>query len=51
MKKSILITGVSGVGKTSISQKLNEMGYRAYDMDSEPELFSMVDKKNRIASC
>ena len=48
MKKSILITGVSGVGKTSISQRLNKMGYKAYDMDSEPELFSMIDKKTGL---
>lgn len=45
MKKSILITGVSGSGKSSLSIKLNEMGYKAYDMEEIPELFSMLDKK------
>lgn len=45
MKKSILITGVSGAGKSSLSKKLNEMGYKAYDMEEVPELFSMLDKK------
>lgn len=45
MKKSILITGVSGTGKTSLSKKLNEMGYKAYDMDDYPGLFTMFDKR------
>src|SRR3990167_11397506 len=47
MKKSILITGVSGTGKSTISEKLNQMGYKAYDMDSYPGLFSMIDKKTK----
>ena len=45
MKKSILITGVSGTGKTSLSRKLNEIGYKAYDMDDYPGLFTMFDKR------
>jgi len=45
MKKSILITGVSGSGKSSLSKRLNELGYKAYDMEEVPELFSMFDKK------
>lgn len=45
MKKSILVTGVSGVGKSTISKKLNELGYKAYDMDSLPGLFAIIDKK------
>lgn len=44
MKKSILIAGMSGVGKTSVSKQLTQMGYKAYDMDSEPGLCSMVYK-------
>ena len=47
MKKSILITGISGTGKSTISDKLNQMGYKAYDMDSHPGLFSMIDKKTK----
>ncbi|GAC1414402.1 MAG: hypothetical protein NVSMB66_7490 [Candidatus Doudnabacteria bacterium] len=45
MKKSVLITGVSGAGKSSISQKLNDVGCEAYDLDDIPGLFSMVHKK------
>ncbi len=45
MKKSILITGVSGAGKSSLNIKLNEMGYTSYDMEEIPGLFSMLDKK------
>jgi len=44
-KKSILITGVAGTGKTSLSRKLNEMGFKAYDMDDYPGLFTMFDKR------
>lgn len=45
MKKSILITGISGTGKSSLSKKLNEMGYKAYDLDDYPGLFTMLDKR------
>ncbi len=45
MKKSILVTGISGVGKTVISKKLNKLGYKAYDMDDLPGLFAMINKK------
>ena len=45
MKKSILVTGVSGAGKTTLSKKLNEVGYKAYDMENIPNLFAMLDKK------
>lgn len=44
MGEAILITGISGVGKSTISKKLNEKGYKSYDMDDEPDLFSMVYK-------
>ncbi len=44
MKKSVLIVGMSGVGKTSVSKKLTEMGYKAYDLDSELGLCTMVYK-------
>lgn len=45
MKRSILITGVSGSGKSTLSKKLNELGYKAYDMDDYPGLFTMFDKR------
>ncbi|MFA6502832.1 MAG: hypothetical protein WCT45_01070 [Candidatus Paceibacterota bacterium] len=45
MKKSILITGVSGAGKSSLNIKLNETGYTSYDMEEIPGLFSMLDRR------
>lgn len=48
MKKSILITGVSGVGKTSLSNKINEMGYKSYDVDDIPGLFTMIHRKTKL---
>jgi len=48
VKKSILITGVSGVGKTSLSQKLNEMGHKSYDIDDEQGLFRMIHKETGL---
>jgi len=47
MKKSILITGTAGVGKTSLSNKLNEMGYKSYDIDDVPGLFSMIHRQSQ----
>lgn len=48
MKKSILITGVAGVGKTSLSNKLNELGYKSYDIDDVPGLFSMIHRETKL---
>lgn len=45
MSKSILITGVSGSGKSEISRQLKALGYETYDMDSIEDLCVMVDKK------
>ena len=47
MHKSILVTGVSGTGKSSLSKKLNDLGYKACDMDSYAGLFLMVDKQTK----
>jgi len=48
MKKSILITGEAGVGKTSLSNKLNELGYKSYDIDDVPGLFSMIHRETKL---
>ena len=48
MKKSILITGTAGVGKTSLSNKLNELGYKSYDIDDVPGLFSMIHRETKL---
>jgi len=48
MKKSVLVTGISGAGKTTISQKLNKLGYKAYDLDDGLELYSMIHKKTGL---
>lgn len=45
MKKSILITGVSGSGKSSICGEFIKRGYRAYDIDDVEGLFEMRDKR------
>jgi len=45
MKKSILITGVGGSGKSTIARQLNKGGYRSYDIEDIDGLFKMVDKK------
>jgi dephospho-CoA kinase len=45
MKKSILITGISGSGKTAVSSALREKGYFSYDIDDIPRLFTMFDKR------
>ena len=44
MKKSFLVTGICGVGKTTLGLALSERGYRAYDMDAQPNLFARIDK-------
>ena len=44
MKKSILVTGVAGSGKSSVSKKLNDLGYKAYDIEEMDGLFKIVNK-------
>lgn len=46
MKKSVsvLVTGVSGVGKSTLPCVLEKMGYKAYDMDDDPGLCILVKK-------
>lgn len=45
MKKSILITGVAGAGKSTVSAKLREQGYASYEIETIPGLFRTVDKE------
>jgi len=45
MKKFTLITGISGSGKTAVSNGLREKGYSSYDIDDIPGLFTMFDKR------
>jgi broad-specificity NMP kinase len=44
MKKTILITGVSGTGKTALSEMLNSKSCVALDIDDIEGLFTMFDK-------
>jgi len=50
MNKSILITGVAGSGKSSVCRELNNLGYKAYDIEGIDGLFAMVDKKTGIVA-
>lgn len=45
MNKSILITGISGSGKSSVYRELENHGYKAYDIEDIDGLFAMVNKK------
>lgn len=45
MRKSILVTGIAGSGKSIICKELNKQGYRAYDIEGMKDLFRMLDKE------
>jgi broad-specificity NMP kinase len=45
MNKSILITGVAGSGKSAVCKELKKLGYKAYDIENMPGLFTMIDKR------
>ncbi|HMI09108.1 MAG TPA: AAA family ATPase [Candidatus Saccharimonadales bacterium] len=45
MKKSVLITAVSGSGKSTVCKALVDLGYEAYDIESIPGLFTLVDEE------
>lgn len=47
MKQSILITGVSGSGKSSICAELNNAGYETYDLDSMSDVAIMIDRQTK----
>lgn len=48
MKKSILITGIAGSGKTTICHKLNKLGYNAYNIETTKGLFKTFNKDGSI---
>src|SRR5688500_8663140 len=43
--KSVFVTGVSGIGKSTLSLRLQEKGLTAYDMEEIDGLFTMFDKE------
>jgi broad-specificity NMP kinase len=45
MVKAILVTGVAGSGKSSVCMELQKRGYRAFDIEEMPGMFSSVDKR------
>ena len=45
MKKSVLITAVAGSGKSTVCKALIKLGYEAYDIESIPGLFSLIDPR------
>lgn len=45
MKTKIFITGISGSGKSTVSRALNNLGYKAYDIEDDIyDLFTMIRK-------
>lgn len=47
MKESILITGMSGAGKTTICHALADLGYETYNLDNVENLFSMQEIESK----
>ena len=43
MKKSVFVTGVTGAGKSTLCGRLNDMGYKAYDIERISGLFKRVN--------
>jgi broad-specificity NMP kinase len=50
MNKSILVTGISGSGKSSVCSEMRKCGYKAYDIENMAGLFTMIDKKTGKAT-
>lgn len=48
MGKAILVTGVAGTGKSSVSFALRRLGYAAYDIEAIPGLFSIMHKETGL---
>ncbi|MEK7542552.1 MAG: AAA family ATPase [Patescibacteria group bacterium] len=47
MKKAILVTGVTGSGKSVVSEYLNNLGYEAYDIEEIEGMFAMYRKDTK----
>jgi len=47
MKKSILIIGVGGSGKSTLVEELKNHGYKAYDLENINGLFCMIHKTTK----
>ena len=45
MKKTVFITAVSGSGKSTVCKALIQLNYEAYDIESIPGLFTLVDEE------
>jgi broad-specificity NMP kinase len=45
MRKSVLITAVSGTGKSTVCKALHAMGYDAVDIESVDGLYELVNEK------
>ena len=45
--KHILITGIPGSGKSTLSRILRDKGFNAIDLEEVPQLFIMVDQETR----
>ncbi len=46
MKISVLVTGVSGSGKTTACKALQELGYKAIDIEAIDGLYDLIDEKS-----
>ncbi len=45
MKTSVLVTAVSGSGKSTVCEALQDLGYNAIDIESVSGLYELVDEK------
>jgi len=45
MNKSILVTGISGSGKSAICNELKKLGYKTYDIEVMKGFFTLVNEK------
>lgn len=43
MKQSILVTGIAGSGKSTLSKHLRELGYASYEIETIPHLLITLD--------
>jgi len=45
MNESILITGITGSGKSAVCDELKKLGYKVYDIEIMEGLFNLIDKE------